>query len=272
MHTTLIRCRSLARFVLTVSAQIQSIQRAAAVLRLLSAQSGRHALAELASELQLPRGTVYGIVRTLQTVGFVEQDSESGKYQLGAALMHIGARSLSGNELRRRAINWADALAPRLDESVLVGMLHERHVLIVHHVHRPAGVPEAVAVGDLMPLHATALGKAILAHHPRLPRELAADGLFGRYTPATLTDPGCVQEQLVEVAARGWASDVEELLPGVASIAAPIENRERVVVGAVAISGAIERLCSDGSPRAGLAQPVMECGRAISRELGRTPW
>ena len=102
--------------------------------------------------------------------------------------------------------------------------------------------------------------------------ELAGEGRLGRCTYATLTDPGSLKDQLVEVAARGWASDVEELLPGVASIAAPIENRERVVVGAVAISGAIERLWSDGSPRADLAQPVMDCGRAISRQLGRTAW
>jgi len=196
-----------------MSARIQSIQRAAAVLRLLSARSGRRALAELASELQLPRGTVYGIVRTLQTVAFAEQDSESGKYQLGAALLHIGSRSLNGNELRLRAITWADALATRLDESVLVGMLHENHVLIVHQVLRPAGGLAGVAVGDLMPLHATALGKALLAHHPRIVGELTADELE-RYTDGTLTDPDALKEQLGGVAARGWASDVEELVPG----------------------------------------------------------
>jgi DNA-binding IclR family transcriptional regulator len=254
-----------------VSAQIQSIQRAAAVLRLLSGRSGRRALAELAAELQLPRGTVYGIVRTLQTVGFVEQDSESGKYQLGAALLHIGARSLNGNELRRRAMNWAGALATRVDESVLVGMLHNNRALIVHHVYRPGERLEALEVGNLMPLHATALGKALLAHHSHLVGELATEGL-GRYTDATLDDPDRVNVELAEIAARGWASDVEELLQGVASVAAPIENRDRLVVGAVAISGAVERLCSDRSPRTDLAQPVMECGRAISRELGATTW
>jgi len=221
--------------------------------------------------MQLPRGTVYGIVRTLQTVGFVEQDSESGKYQLGAALLHIGARSLNGNELRRRAINWAEALATRVDESVLVGMLHDNHVLIVHHVHRPGESLQALEVGNLMPLHATALGKALLAHHSYLVGELAQEGLR-RYTDATLDDLDLLDAQLREVAARGWASDVEELLPGVASVAAPIENRDRLVVGVVAISGAVERVCSDRLPRTDLAQTVMECGRAISRELGGTAW
>ena len=80
--------------------RIQSIERAAAILRLLSGRSRRLGVAELAGELGLPKGTVHGILRTLQFVGFVEQDRESGKYQLGAALLHMGSSYLDGNELR----------------------------------------------------------------------------------------------------------------------------------------------------------------------------
>ena len=99
--------------------RIQSIERAAAILRLLSGRSRRLGVAELAGELRLPKGTVYGILRTLQAVGFVEQDRESGKYQLGPALLHMGSSYLDGNELRTRALNWADGLATRSGESVL---------------------------------------------------------------------------------------------------------------------------------------------------------
>ena len=69
---------------------IQSIARASAILRLLSGRTRRLGLAELAGELGLPKGTVYGILRTLLSVGFVEQDPESGKYRMGAALLHLG--------------------------------------------------------------------------------------------------------------------------------------------------------------------------------------
>ena len=119
---------------LRMAVQIQSIERAAAVLRLLTTQSRPRALAELAAELQLPKGTVYGILRTLRTVGFVEQDSESRRYQLGAALVHIGSSYLNGSELRRRALGCANALAAQAGESVRIGTLHEHRVLIVHHV------------------------------------------------------------------------------------------------------------------------------------------
>jgi len=254
-----------------VPGQIQSIERAAAILRLLSGRTRRLGVAELAGELDLPKGTVHGILRTLQAVGFVEQDNDSGKYQLGAALLHMGSMYLDGNELRTRALNWADALATRSGESVRIGTLHGSQVLIVHHVFRPDDSHQALEVGSLMPVHATALGKALLAHH----RYLATD-LMGRdmasYTPATVTDVYRMTRELDEISRRGWSSEVEELLLGVASIAAPIEDRRRVVVGAIGISGATERLYQDHEPRTELVGYVMESAHAVSRELGGIPW
>ena len=116
---------------------IQSIERAAAVLRLLARGPGRLGVVELAGSLGLPKGTVHGILRTLAGVGFVEQDGITGKYQLGAALLHLGTSYLDVNELRSRAINWADALASRSGEAVRIGTLLEGRALVVHHVFRP---------------------------------------------------------------------------------------------------------------------------------------
>src|SRR6185312_14439763 len=83
-----------------VPGNIQSIERAAAILRLLSGRTRRLGVVDLAGELGLSKGTVHGLLRTLQHVGFVEQDPETGKYQLGAALLHMGSSYLDGNELR----------------------------------------------------------------------------------------------------------------------------------------------------------------------------
>ena len=123
-------------------------------------------MVDIAGEMGLPKGTVHGLLRTLQSVGFVEQDSESGKYQLGAALLHMGSSYLDGNELRTRALNWSDSLATRTREAVRIGTLHDEQVLVVHHVFRPDDTLQTLDVGTLLPAHATALGKVLLAHHP----------------------------------------------------------------------------------------------------------
>jgi DNA-binding IclR family transcriptional regulator len=253
----------------SVSVQIQSIERAATVLRLLSRRSGR-GVAELAGELRLPKGTVYGILRTLQTVGFVEHDRDSGKYQIGPALLHIGSRYLEDNELRLRALTWADTLAAQAGASVRIGTPHDNLVLVVHQVISPDDSLQTLAVGSVIPLHATALGKALLAHRGDLSTALA-DGEMAECTRDTVTDPRRLKTELEEIADRGWADDVGEFLPGVASIAAPIAGRHRSVVGAVSLSGPIERICAHGTPRRELAGYVMDTARAISRELGWTP-
>lgn len=143
---------------------IQSIERAAAVLRLLARGSGRLGVADIAGALGLAKPTAHGILRTLHGVGFVEQDPASGKYQLGAALLHLGTSYLDANELRSRAINWADGLAARTGESVRIGAPAEGTVVVVHHVFRPDNTEQALEVGELLPPHATALGKVLLAY------------------------------------------------------------------------------------------------------------
>jgi DNA-binding IclR family transcriptional regulator len=251
--------------------RIQSIERAAAILRLLSGRNRRLGVVQIAGEMGLPKATVHGILQTLAAVGFVEQDGESGKYQLGAALLHMGSSYLDGNELRARALNWSDALAARSGESVRIGTLHEGRVLVVHHVFRPDDSRQALEVGALQPAHATAMGKVLLAAYRYVAAELTDEDLAG-YTPGTITDRAALEAELRVVEERGWAEDVEELVAGEASLAAPIEDRRGVTVGAIGISGPVERMIHNGGSRTDLVSFVRETARAVSRDLGAIPW
>jgi DNA-binding IclR family transcriptional regulator len=341
-----------------VPGQVQSIARAAAILRLLAGGSGRLGLLEIARALDLPKGTAHGIVRTLQDVGFVEQDKTSGKYQLGAALLHLGTSYLDVNELRSRSINWADPLAARSGEAVRIGTLLDSKVLVVHHVFRPDDTLQTLDVGALLPPHATALGKVLLAYQagglatsdPRSeatrtdgagasgprerserqsarsgglatsdatrtdgggasgprerserqsarsgglatsdptrtdgagasgPRERserqpaqsrAGYGDLEAYTRRTLATPRALARALTAIREAGWGSDIEEMTVGEAGIAAPIRGYGGLVVGAIGISGPVERVCdAHGQPRIALVTHVREAARAVSRDLG----
>src|SRR3954452_1882543 len=145
---------------------IQSLERAAAILRLLAGGERRLGLSEVSSTLGLAKGTAHGILRTLQQEGFVEQDPESGKYQLGAELLRLGQSYLDVHELRARALVWADDLARASGETVYLGVLHQHGVLIVHHVFRPDDSRQVLEIGAMQPLHSTALGKVLSAYDP----------------------------------------------------------------------------------------------------------
>lgn len=251
---------------------VQSIERAAAILRLLARGSGRLGVGEIASSLELAKGTAHGILRTLQLVGFVEQDRATGKYQLGAALLHLGTSYLDVNELRSRAINWADALAARSGEAVRIGAPLEGQVLVVHHVFRPDDTLQTLDVGSLLPLHATALGKVLLAYDIELAGVLQRSELES-FTRRTIVAPKVLSRALGEVRDCGWAADNEESVSGQASIAAPIRGYGGLVVGAIGVSGAVERLCDGrGEPDQTLVGYVRDAARAVSRDLGAARW
>ncbi|MEV3993322.1 IclR family transcriptional regulator [Streptomyces sp. NPDC049837] len=247
---------------------IQSLERAAAMLRLLAGGERRLGLSDIASSLDLAKGTAHGILRTLQAEGFVEQDATSGRYQLGAELLRLGNSYLDVHELRARALVWTDDLARSSGESVHLGVLHQHGVLVVHHVFRPDDSRQVLEVGAMQPLHSTALGKVLSAYDPVAHTE-ALEVEREAFTPRTITDLEDFEAVLDMTRARGWAADVEETWEGVASVAAPIHDRRRMPVGAVAITGAVERVCGDGGElRSDLVAAVRDCARAVSRDLG----
>jgi DNA-binding IclR family transcriptional regulator len=248
---------------------IQSIERAAAVIRLLAAGSGWLRASEIAASLGLAKATTHGILRTLQHVGFVQQDAASGRYQLTASVLVPGTRPMDRNELRSRVINWADPLAARSGQAVRVGTLLDGQVLVVHHVFRPDDTPQEMETGALLPAHATALGKVLLAHDAGSARAAGA-GPLTAYTRRTVRRGVALRRALAEVRDQGWAADVEESVAGQAGIAAPIRTYGGLVVGAIGVSGPTDQICDTaGRARPALVALVRDIARAVSRDLAK---
>jgi DNA-binding IclR family transcriptional regulator len=251
-----------------VAARVQSVERAAALLQVLALEDAPTSLGHLAAALGLAKPTTHGLLQTLRDVGFVDQDAASGLYVVGAGLLELGTRSFDANEVRGRALNWADALAGRSGEATLVAMLSDGEVLIAHHVFRPDTSEQHLQTGSRHPLHATALGKVLLAHDPRAVRALGT-GELESFTYRTVSDRSRLLRDLATVRDLGWAASVEEERPGQASIAAPVRDKGGQVIAAVGIQGAVDSVCDHRlRPRTALATQVVAAGRAISREFG----
>ncbi|MYW05175.1 IclR family transcriptional regulator C-terminal domain-containing protein, partial [Streptomyces sp. SID3343] len=116
-------------------------------------------------------------------------------------------------------------------------------------------------------LHSTAWGKVLVAFDPAARADLDESEPVG-FTARTVTDPVALDAECVTVRERGWASDIEESVLGLAGIAAPIRDRRGNPLGAVGISGAVERIVRDGAPRPTLVAAVRDAARAVSRDLG----
>jgi DNA-binding IclR family transcriptional regulator len=249
---------------------IQSIDRAAAILRALASGPRRLGVSELADRLKLARPTVHGILQTLQANGFVEQDRGSEKYQLGPGLLQLGYSYLDLNELRARSAMFAERLAIRTSAAVRVGVMHGPGVVVVHHVFRPDTTLQILEVGQQLPLHASALGKAILAF---MPETVIQDVLSEPLAKLTKHTPSAqiLQRELNEIRVSGVAVEHDEAVLGESSVAAPIFDHTGQPAGAIGVVGDSERIVPRG-PAKGIAPAVIEAARGVSRELGAGRW
>lgn len=246
---------------------IQSVDRA---IRVLVALQGarRMSLSELAGRLELPPSTVHGIVRTLVGHGMVVQEHGLGRYQLGPAVLRLGNVYLDTLELRSKAIPWAEDLARRTGCSVRTGVLLLDDVVIIHHEPRPDGSRQMPEVGIVIPAHASALGKAILAFDDEAASRLLAGPPLRSMTGETLTSPADLKEQLADIATTGLAQEQDEAVLGECALAGPVFDSSGTPVGAIGLV-----LPSTGWPlEPATRDAVRDAARAISRELGAMSW
>ena len=224
---------------------IQSIDRATAILKALASGPRRLGVSELADRLGLARPTVHG-------------------------LLQLGYSYLDLNELRARSITYADHLATRASAAVRVGVMHGSSVVVVHHVFRPDAAFGVLEVGLQLPLHASALGKAVLAFSPQqVVDDLLAEPLQ-RLTKQTLSEPE-LRHELDVIRDSGIATERDEAVLGESSAAAPIFDHGGQAVGAIGVVDATDHIFPRGLAR-GLSAAVGEAARGVSRELGAPRW
>jgi DNA-binding IclR family transcriptional regulator len=246
---------------------IRSVDRAARLLKALGSGTPRMGVTELAERLELPKATVYGLLRTLEQQELVQQDAETGKYRLGPALLQLGNSFLDGHELRARSLLWADSLASQVGEAVRVGVLHRPNVLIVHHVFRPDDSVQILEVGATIPWHACALGKAVAAFEGSACRAELLGGELVRLTGRTLIQAAALERELEEVAQAGVATEDQEAIVGEVEIAAPVFDHRGHPAGAIGVVGPVERVMP-GEPAPAIVAAVRQVARGLSRDMG----
>lgn len=250
-----------------MAGSIQSIERAAAVLRLLGSTDRPLALGEIAAALGLPPPTAHGIVRTLRDTGFVSQDTGTNRYRLGPGLRELDRGGVDPHDLRAHAMNWADSLAGSTGLAVQLGVVDSGTVRLVHHVFRPDGSPQRIRTGERLPLHATALGKSLLAFAP-VATPPVRDLHLHRWTGRTCDTVAALEAHLDVARRRGWAGEVGEFVSGVGAAAVPLRAAGGLVVGALGVTGPVEELYGVGGElRRVTADRLATAGREISASL-----
>ena len=241
------------------SNQRQSVRAVDRVLDIFEAISGREiGLAELGRETALSPATVHRLVGTLMARDYVIQDDTTGRYLLGYRLVELaeGVRQ-RGAHLEAVTQDIITQLAHAVGESVSVAALDHGLPVYIAQAAGERSMRMVTRVGQAVPLHSTAVGKAILAFMPedRVDTVLA-EAPFDASTRSTITAAEPLRQELSEVRSRGFGIEQEEFEEGVASVAAPIFSIGAEVVGALSVSAPIGR-----APRSAL----LEWGGVVAR-------
>jgi IclR family acetate operon transcriptional repressor len=218
----------------------QAVDRALHLLGLVEAERGDVGLTALAGAAGLSVSTTHRLLHALAAAGLIAQDRETERYHLGARLIALGR----GAEARLGLSRWhaeLQRLAAETGESASLGIRLGNEVLIADHVPSAQPLRFDAGVGRRVPIHASAMGKALLASAENPAAEVIGLGPLERFTDRTLTDRAELTAELEAIRGRGWALNDGERNPGVRAIAVAIPTAADVAA-AVAVQGPDVRL------------------------------
>ena len=233
--------------------------KAVTILRSFRPEDQALPLAELVRRTELHKATVHRLAGELVANRLLDR-VDSG-YRLSGGLFELGMLASLERSLLEMAMPFLQDLYERTHETVHLGVRDGHDVVYVAKIggHRQANAPSRT--GGRIPLHCSAIGKALLAYSdPELQREVLSAPMVRR-TPHTVVAPGILRRQLTKVVETGVAFEREESALGITCVAAPVLGRDDEPVAAISVTGPTSRF-----------RPEMQVSavRAAAASLGST--
>ncbi len=249
-----------------------SIEKAFKILSVFS-ENGKSELGvrEISKILKINRSTVHRFLSSMEKIGVVEKNEETGKYRLGLKLYEIGNSVPLRKIMVDRARYYLEDLHWYLNETVHFATLKNGEVVYLDKIIADRNFVIISEVGRRLPAHCTGLGKAMLAFLPESEvRRIIKEKGLKKFTKNTITSSRKFFEELRKIRECGYAIDNEEIEDGLRCIAVPVFNGEGKVIAAVSISGPSSRI--NESVYDEYSKYVIRTAKLISDELKNITW
>ncbi|CAL9383122.1 IclR family transcriptional regulator [Streptomyces sp. enrichment culture] len=209
----------------TGGAQVKSAVRTVELLEYFAKSPGMHTLAAVQEAVGYPKSSLYMLLRTLVELGWVETDATGTRYGIGVRALLVGTSYIDGDEVVAAARPTLDRLADDTTETVHLARLDGTNV--VHLATRQAQhhLRPFTRVGRRLPVHSTALGKALLATYDDARVRELLPATLPALTEHTITDREKLVDELAAIRAQGYAVDREENTLGLRCFAVAVPNR-----------------------------------------------
>jgi len=199
---------------------------------------------ELSQKLGFHKATVSRILLTLSRHGFLSQNPRTRKFTLGAEVMRLSSalRQSLKNNIVQVAKPFVDELRDRIKETVILELLSRNGSFMAYVAEGPRMVRLAGSIGDPVPIHAAAGGKAILAFLSQERKESLLPGRLQRFTANTITRRSDLEKELRRIREKGVAYDREELDEGTGAVSCPIFDHGGRSVASIVVAGPHQRI------------------------------
>jgi DNA-binding IclR family transcriptional regulator len=235
------------------------VSRTVALLTAFDESRPRLTLTELARRADIPLATAHRLVGELTRLGLLAR-VPSGEYVVGRALWRVGLLAPMQTGLREVAAPFLQDLYAGTLATIHLAVRDGTRVLYLERLSGQRSVPVVSRTGSRLAMHATGVGKVLLAYAPEEVQQKVLSSLR-RITPYTITQPARLRAQLDQVRADGCATTVEEMTLGACSVAVPVHRGDHV---AAALGIVVPSLRRD---RGRLVSALTVAAHGISRSL-----
>ena len=246
----------------------QSSEKLLTIVERLSEQDEPVRLQDLSRLAGLNESTALRYLATLQKQGYVDQHPDTGRYALTYKICAVAANVSGRKNIRNISAPYLRSIAQIFSESVTIGEEHNMAVIYIETLNGPHQLLMTTRrVGNVSPLHCTAVGKLLLLEYtPRaIDNYVITKGLAAK-TPATITNSEALMAELERTRARGYALDNEEYEPGARCVAAPIYDYTGKIVAGISVSGPVSRMTDEHIHQK--LSYLLDAAHEISRRMG----
>ncbi|MCO5090921.1 IclR family transcriptional regulator [Bosea sp. (in: a-proteobacteria)] len=244
---------------------VRSVQLAIDVLEAVAFSEDELGVTQIAERLSVTKGSVHRHLHTLVERGYLVQNPATTRYRMGAR-SRLLSRLATDTDLVQISEGPMRALRDELGHTVVLSEMTPRGALVVSKATNTSAIEIGVRSGSELAFHASAQGKVMLAYAPKPFQERVLARKLLPFTDKTITSAPRIEEELIEIAKRGFASAPEEAMLGINAVAAPIFDSQDACVASIAIVGSIQFLPIEPIPRD--TGTLIETSQQISRRLG----
>ncbi len=249
---------------------VPTINRTFRILEALAIAENGCGISELSHELKMAKSTTFNILMTLAELGYIYRTDIDNKFHLSLKLFSLGSAVVERMDLRKVAASILQELVDATGETANLGTIQGDEAVYIECLSGPHPVTVNTWPGKRLPLHSTALGKALLAW---LPEDEAKSVLSTSDISAFSTDLAASIDrlfaELADVRKQHYAVDNEEDAPGMRCVGAPIFAHSGRVVAAISVTAPVQRMPLEKIPAVAIL--VVESARRISQRLGFEP-